>query len=424
MHELKQSGLILLSVAIGATGCADVRGSVSGNEWQAAIDTVGDTIVVRTMSGSIWGDTAYLESEVSIGMLDGPDEYLLGDPRSMTVGEGGIIYVLDRQVPVIRAYGSDGTYLRDIGREGGGPGEYKRPGAIAMLPDGRLAVRDPANGRITYFNSQGDYVGQVWYPGGFNTSRPLYVDTAGFLHSMVLMNWGTAPWDWEYGLARVDPGAGIVDTTAVPIWDYHPARLTASREGRGSTVNRVPFTPQISWSFSPLGYVVGGVSSEYRIDLVRAGQPTLRIERDWTPVRVKQEEREEQRRQATHNMTEQYPGWKWNGPPIPDVKPPFRSLFLSAEGNVWVLMSNEGRPSMTEAEAREEERRTGSPQVRFTEPPAYDVFAPDGRFLGHVRVPESFETRPDPIVRGDTVWAVTRDELDVASVVRFRVVHP
>ena len=79
---------------------------------------------------------------------------------------------------------------------------------------------------------------------------------------------------------------------------------------------------------------------------------------------------------------------------------------------------------MTAAEASEEERRTGRPQMRFEEPPAFDVFAPDGRFLGHVRVPESFQMRPEPIVRGDSVWAVTRDDLDVASIVRFRVVHP
>jgi hypothetical protein len=29
---------------------------------------------------------------------------------------------------------------------------------------------------------------------------------------------------------------------------------------------------------------------------------------------------------------------------------------------------------------------------------------------------------PVPVARGDTVWAVTRDELDVPRIVRFRVV--
>ena len=79
---------------------------------------------------------------------------------------------------------------------------------------------------------------------------------------------------------------------------------------------------------------------------------------------------------------------------------------------------------MTVAEARAEEEASGRPQMRYAEPPAFDVFEPDGRFLGHVRVPEDFRSSPDPIVRGDYVWAVARDELDVISIVRYKVTFP
>jgi hypothetical protein len=79
---------------------------------------------------------------------------------------------------------------------------------------------------------------------------------------------------------------------------------------------------------------------------------------------------------------------------------------------------------MTLSEAREEERVSGVPPLRFEEPVAFDVFSPEGRFLGHVKTPPSFRTRPEPVIRGDTVWAVTRDELDVATIVRFQIVHP
>jgi hypothetical protein len=406
-----------------ATACSGGARRGAEGPWHGVIDTVGDTMTVRTVSGSVWGDTAHLEAEVEIGMLEGPDEYLLGDPRSIAVDPRGVIYVLDRQVPIIRAYGPDGTHLRDIGREGGGPGEYKNPGAIATLPDGRLIVRDPGNMRVSVFSADGEYMGHTVYPGGFHTSRRMYVDTAGYAHSMVLINYGTAPWDWQFGLSLIDPDEGIRDTVAVPRWDYEPARITGSREGNNSS-NTVPFTPQVFWSFSPLGYFVGGLSTEYRIDLFRPDAPILRIERDWTPVPVTPAESEEQRRRAAENMRRQFPGWQWNGPPVPDTKPPFRGMFVSEEGNVWVLVSRLGKPTMTVAEAREEERRSGRPQIRFREPPAFDVFAPDGRFLGHVVVPQSFSTSPEPVVRADSVWAVARDELDIPRVVRFRVLHP
>ncbi|NIM51399.1 MAG: hypothetical protein GTO22_19480, partial [Gemmatimonadales bacterium] len=57
-------------------------------------DTVGDTVTVRTVAGSMWGDTASLEPEVSIGMVEGPEEYLIGDPRALAVGWDGVIYLL------------------------------------------------------------------------------------------------------------------------------------------------------------------------------------------------------------------------------------------------------------------------------------------------------------------------------------------
>ncbi|MFH1764016.1 MAG: hypothetical protein ABIF09_07485 [Gemmatimonadota bacterium] len=38
------------------------------------IFTIGDTVVVRTLSGDLWRDTANLVPEVSIGMFDGSED--------------------------------------------------------------------------------------------------------------------------------------------------------------------------------------------------------------------------------------------------------------------------------------------------------------------------------------------------------------
>jgi len=413
--------LAVLSLA-AAVACSD-GARRSSSDWQAVVDTVGDTVTVRTASGSVWGDTAYLEPEVSIGMMEGPDEYLIGSPRAIAVGKDGTIFLLDRQVPVVRAYAPDGTHLRDIGREGGGPGEYRRPDGMTTLPDGRVLVRDPGNARIAVFDSAGGYIEQWPLRGGFNTSTRFYADTAGNSYAMVLLESDAAVTEWRFGLARYGPDGTVHDTIPAPTWDYERARVVASQE-ENTSVNTVPFTPQVAWTFSPLGYMVGGLSTDYRIDLFRVDAPVLRIEREWTPVPVLSEEADERVRSQTAQFQRDFGSWRWNGPSIPDTKPPFRNIIASGEGNIWVLTSQRGEATMTQAEAREEEARTRMPPIRFEEPPAFDVFAPDGRFLGPVRVPSSFSNFPEPIVRGDTVWAVTRDDLDVASIVRFRVVHP
>jgi hypothetical protein len=117
-------------------------------------------------------------------------------------------------------------------------------------------------GRITTYSPNGEYLEQLWFPGGFNTSRGLHVDTGGYAYSLVLLNYGTAPWDWVFGLARTDAAAGILDTVAAPTWDYEPPQITASRENSSSSDN-VPFSPDDYWSFSPLGYMI--VWSQYSL---------------------------------------------------------------------------------------------------------------------------------------------------------------
>ncbi|MGD8727004.1 MAG: 6-bladed beta-propeller [Gemmatimonadales bacterium] len=413
----------MFTVATLTAGCGGGPGGEAAGSWQAVIDTVGDTIVVRTVSGSVWGDTAYLEPELSIGMLEGPDEYLIGNPRALAVSEDGRIYVLDRQVMQVRVYGPDGTHLFDIGREGGGPGEFEGPDGMTMLPDGRLLVRDPGNARVAEFAPDGEYLGQFWLAGGFNTSRRFYADTAGNSYAMVLLDADASVFDWRFGLVRYDRNGEVRDTIPAPRWDYERPQVSASREG-STSINYVPFTGQDWWTFSPLGYMVGGLSTDYRIDLFRVDAPVLRIERDWIPIAVKPEEAEERERRQTAGFRRNFGSWSWNGPPIPDTKPPFRNVFTSAEGNIWVVVSQEGRATMTVEEAREEERRTNMPPLRFEEPAAFDVFTPDGRYLGHVRVPDALRPSPEPIVRGDSVWAVARDELDVPRIVRYRIVHP
>ncbi|HSG08199.1 MAG TPA: hypothetical protein VLA36_07570 [Longimicrobiales bacterium] len=238
-----------------------------------------------------------------------------------------------------------------------------------------------------------------------------------------LMSRGLAPWEWTFGLVRYSSSGEIVDTVRAPVWDFEPDVVRASGE-HSQSMRRVPFTPQSHWSFSSLGYMVGGVSTDYRVDLYRPDGSVLRVERAWEPVPVQSAEADERRRSITLGLQRQYGSWRWNGPDVPDMKPPFKGLFTSADGDVWVQRHTGGAPRMTVEEARREEDVSGRPVMRYQEPPAFDVFDADGRFLGPVRVPATLAVEPEPVVRGGYVWAVTRDELDVASVVRFRLVVP
>jgi hypothetical protein len=411
-----RAGCGWLAASVVVLGCGQRSGG-GGEEWRAVRDTIGDTLVVRTVSGSVWGGPAMLVQEVTIGVFEGADEYMLGDPTSFAVAPDRSVVILDSQVPVVRVYNADGTHRTDVSRQGGGPGEYGSPDAVAVLPDGRILVRDPKNQRVSLFDLDGGYLGYWPHPGGFNTSRRFFVDHDGHSYASTILERGTAPWEWRFGLIRRDADGVVLDTVPAPAWDYSPAQLRAAREG-SSAVRSVPFSPQVAWTFSPLGYVVGGLSTDYRIDLFKPGGTVLRIEREASRVAVQPAEADERRRQLTESLRRQYGAWRWNGPPIPDTKPPFRELVVSDEGDIWVEVSVSGvlREGVQPTDA------DGRVQLRYWEPPAFEVFAADGRFLGTVRVPEGLRVDPEPVVRGDRIWAVFRDEMDLPTLRRLRIV--
>lgn len=404
-----------------ASSCGSESVSRRAAEWMATVDTVGDTTVIRTTGGSAWPDTAELVQRMSIGVLDGPDEYMFGRVTSMAVTDRGEVYAMDRHVPVLRKYDADGNHLFDLGREGEGPGEYRQPdGGLAVLSDGRVVLRDPGNARFNVYAADGTFL-ETWplpSGGGFSTSRRLYRDRGDSLYSMILLDRGAAVTDWRYGLARVTPAGEHTDTLVAPTWNFERSVVSGSREGSSSSQG-VPFSADIEWTFSPLGYFVGARTDDYRIDLLR-DQP-LRIERSYTPVPVRSEEAAEREHRIIEQMKANFGSWRWNGPPIPDTKPPIRDLHVGEDGRIWVQVSLPGVETMTEEEARAEEERTGDPQIRFEESVAFDVFEPDGRYLGHVRAPDGFQAYPTPTFRGDTVWAAISDDLGVISIVRFEV---
>ena len=81
-------------------------------------------------------------------------------------------------------------------------------------------------------------------------------------------------------------------------------------------------------------------------------------------------------------------------------------------------LATEGYP--VENEDHDPENPSSAPVV-WEESVRYDVFEADGTYLGVVVPPDEFSPFPDPVFNGDHVWGVTRDELGVARVVRFRI---
>ena len=118
-RQLARLSTLATAAALGLAACGP-DAPPAGPSIQ--VDTIGDTTVVRTLSGSVWETEARLVPEVSIGELDGPEEYLFGRIGSLAVDDDRNVYVLDEQAQHVRVFDSAGVYMRTLGRRGEGPG--------------------------------------------------------------------------------------------------------------------------------------------------------------------------------------------------------------------------------------------------------------------------------------------------------------
>ena len=75
-------------------------------------------------------------------------------PQAVAVGPDGSVYVADQYSHAIQVFGPDGTFRRELGSTGKGPGGLSSVGAVAVASDGSVYVADGAD-RIDRFAADG-----------------------------------------------------------------------------------------------------------------------------------------------------------------------------------------------------------------------------------------------------------------------------
>jgi hypothetical protein len=385
--------------------------------------------VVKLVQRPLHPGIATLIEEMSIGVADGSEEYMLGEIADIAIARDGSIYALDRQVPAIRHYDARGKFVRNIGRRGEGPGEFRSMSGIALARDGRLLLWDTGNWRINVYSPAGDVLPQITTPSGTSGgstatySRALMVDTAGRLvtrktiFSRDMMN---RPTVW----LRFAPNGTFIDTVTAPVSPYEVATVTAT-SGPASRSNNVPFSPKRLLAMSPFGYMIAGFPNRYAFEIHQAGRPVVSVRRDVKAEPVSRAERSEARQQIEDDMRKTDPNWSWNGPDIPATKPLYHDLQVALDGRIWVAVipevsmrvgsSSSGGGSIGPATNRP---RVEGPPPPTPRPALYDVFEPDGQYLGQVQVPARVSSAAR---RGDQIWAIALDDDDVPRIKRYRI---
>ncbi|MCG8468594.1 MAG: hypothetical protein MJB57_10370 [Gemmatimonadetes bacterium] len=124
------------------------------------------------------------EPVFDIGRADGDPDYLFSDIGGAVITAAGEVAVGDRGANRIRYYGGDGRYLRSVGGEGDGPGEFRWLATLWRRGD-TLVAFDARLSRLSWFDAGGTYV----------RSSPPDGPHFGFLSDGTLLSPGIVPRD-------------------------------------------------------------------------------------------------------------------------------------------------------------------------------------------------------------------------------------
>jgi hypothetical protein len=111
--------------------------------------------------------------EQRIGSADGMIEEFFGRTIDLAADEAGNVYVLDERADELRVFSPAGTYVREIGRRGRGPGELSRPSHVEIRDD-MVTVLNPG-GRTGSFSLAGELVESATLPFGASSAARLGV---------------------------------------------------------------------------------------------------------------------------------------------------------------------------------------------------------------------------------------------------------
>ena len=203
---------------------------------QSVIDSAGVRIIESRSPRERWELSR--QPSFQVGLADGDSSFLFDEVGAALRLDDGTVIVANCADPVLRWFGSDGSFIRATGRTGPGPGEFgagecRRSLQLWRLPGESVGTWDHSRRRIKVFDRDGKFVREL----GLERDAPIQGVPS------IVGRFG------DGGFA-----VGIRDPMAPPpvgeIWrdsiTYHHFRADGSYGGR---IVRLEGWPWVSWDF-------------------------------------------------------------------------------------------------------------------------------------------------------------------------------
>lgn len=390
-----------MTLGLGACG-----GDTGGYDGAVQVDTLaGGGIHVRNPEIGAWERNGVppwrLEVDLRIGRVDGTGPDVFGSVRDIIPDALGRLWVLDSQARELRVFEDDGAFVRAVGREGEGPGEFSGNTCAFAGADGEIWVEDGRR-RWQRFDTAGTLLGARPSTSNLGCGVRRWTPDGRLAAAGSLMDPETRTSTSYYLIhARDDEGELLEpDTILPPELPERPSVTWVSPDERMRVVMNIPFAAAPSRQMGPHGdFWVSEGGGPYRIRRQTIeGDTLLVVEREYEPVPVPDTLRDVAIEDFVRDdMT---PEDGFDPADVPRVFPPFVRPIPATDGSLWV------------------QRLVEDGEV------ALDVFSPEGVYLGAAEIPPEFENMSVQLVTPDHVYVRLTDELGVNYVVRLAILRP
>ena len=374
-------------------------------------DSAGVTIYENS-TGEWTEATAWrLSSEpiLSIGLFDGPEEYLLFEAGGARRLSNGNILIANGGTYELRFYDATGTHLRSIGGEGEGPGEFRSLREHWLLGSDSIAVWDSRNARLTVFDIDGKLDRSFRLDPIPDARRPAPMGVLAD-NSVLVSAAVSVESESPQGIQR--------DSILYARYSLEGAHMATfiGRQDRGRIMTRLGtggfLLSSIPYGRIPVATVQGnrwyyGSGESWEIEVYAPDGALTHLFRRDEPNQPVTKEMEDEYREPESDSDSDTPteiaaaiSRLRASVTIPETMPAYESFIASEDGSLWA-------ENFTYATSDEQQ--------------SWAVFRDDGRYLGVVDTPMGAQVTH---IGDDFVLVIWEDDLEVQQVRMYELIKP
>jgi len=343
-----------------------------------------------------------LIKELTIDDKSLPQDVFFESPAKLAFDADNNIYVSDYRSTNIKMFDPSGKFVKTLGREGQGPGEFQGPYYMSISKD-RIAVYDLRNRRISILKPDGELTKHLQI--SIEEGRPAKIrplPNGDFVFAMQKTYYRDLDKPQEYTIEIYSPELVRKKTLfSQEIWENRYIQTPHF------TNVPQPFAALVYWDVSPDGKIIVGFSENYTIEIYDSEKGKLSsFSHPYEPVKITEQDKKTWFAQMTsagpNGVTQGAPDYIVKNTTFPKHKPPYQYILADSEGNILVFPYQKDNEKNVEG---------------------FDAFDPQGKFIGNVQIEGNviFPHFGWVNFRENCFWFIEQDEEDLYRIVKYRI---